>query len=79
MTLQPVNDLRHGHPTGRRSHQVQLNYARLYAVTLKDKALFLSLLREIIDAPDQGQEVRLANKIARVRAELLLSKVGLLF
>jgi len=65
--------------TGRRAHQVQLSYARLYAVTVHDKALFLSLLNEIVKAPDQGQSVRLANKIARVRAELLLSKVELLF
>ena len=65
--------------TSRRAHQVQLNYARMYAVTAHDKALFLSLLNEIVTAPDQGQSVRLANKIARVRAELLLSKVELLF
>jgi hypothetical protein len=65
--------------TGRRAHQVQLNYARLYAVTVQDRALFLSLLNEIIEAKDQGNDLRLANKIARVRAELLLSKVDLLF
>lgn len=64
--------------TKRRAHQVQLNYARLYALTVNDRALFLSLLNEIIEAPDQGHDVRLANKIARVRAELLLSKVDLL-
>lgn len=64
--------------THRRAHQVQLNYARLYALTVNDKALFLSLLHEIIEAPDQGPSVRLANKIARVRAEMLLSKVDTL-
>lgn len=64
--------------TGRRAHQVQLNYARLYALTVNDKELFLSLLHEIIEAPDQGNDVRLANKIARVRAQLLLSKVDML-
>jgi hypothetical protein len=64
--------------TGRRAHQVQLSYARLYALTMNDRKLFVSLLREIIEAPDQGQDVRLANKIARVRAQLLLSKVDLL-
>lgn len=65
--------------TGRRAHQVQLNYARFYAATMNDKALYVSLLNEIIAAPDQGSDVRLANKIARVRAELLLSKVDRLF
>ena len=65
--------------TGRRAHQVQLNYARFYAVTVNDKALYVSLLNEIIAARDQGSDVRLANKIARVRAEILLSKVDQLF
>lgn len=61
--------------TGRRAHQVQLNYARFYAVTTNDKALYVSLLNEIVAAKDQGNDVRLANKIARIRAELLLSKL----
>jgi hypothetical protein len=65
--------------TGRRAHQVQLNYARLYAVTMNDKALYVSLLDEIIKAPDQGSDVRLGNKISRIRAELLLSKVDQIF
>jgi hypothetical protein len=65
--------------TGRRAHQVQLNYARFYAVTVNDGPLYVALLNEIISAPDQGSDVRLANKIARVRAELLLSKVDQLF
>ena len=64
--------------TGRRAHQVQLNYARFYALTMNDKPLFLSLLREIVDAPDRGSSVRLANKIARVRAERLLAKADTL-
>lgn len=64
--------------TGRRAHQVQLNYARFYALTMNDRELFLSLLEEIMDAPDQGNGVRLANAIARVRAQRLLSKVDLL-
>ncbi|MDD9942662.1 MAG: TRAP transporter TatT component family protein [Myxococcales bacterium] len=65
--------------TDRRAHQVHLNYARLYAVTVGDRELFLALTREIIDAPDQGSSVRLANKIARRRAQLLLSRVDMLF
>jgi hypothetical protein len=46
---------------------------------VNDKALYVSLLDEIIKAPDQGRDVRLANKIARIRAELLLSKVDQIF
>jgi hypothetical protein len=65
--------------TGRRAHQVQLNYARTYAVTVRDKALFKSLLMEIIESRDQGNEFRMANKIARIRAELLLSNADTLF
>jgi hypothetical protein len=65
--------------TDRRAHQVQLSYARFYAVTMNDEALYRSLLEEIIAAPDQGSDVRLANKIARIRAELLLSRVDRIF
>ena len=43
------------------------------------QTLFVSLLNEIVGAEDQGNSVRLANKIARVRAESLLSKVNVLF
>ena len=60
--------------TGRRAHLVQVNYARLYALTVNDKPLFLSLLREVIASDDLGGDVRLPNKMARMRAELLLSK-----
>ena len=60
--------------TGRRAHLVQVNYARFYALTQNDKPLFLSLLREVVSAGDQGQTYRLANKIARAHAELLLAK-----
>jgi hypothetical protein len=65
--------------TRRRAHQVQLAYARTYAVTVGDRELYVSLLNEIVQAPDQGSRVRLANKIARIRAELLLSKVDQVF
>jgi hypothetical protein len=60
--------------TKRKAHIVLVNYARLYALTLNDKPLFLKLLREVIEAGDQGRPYRLSNKIARVRAELLLAK-----
>jgi hypothetical protein len=58
--------------TGRKSHVVQLNYAKLYALTAGDAKLFRSLLDEILAPEDQGSDVRLSNKIARMHAELLL-------
>jgi tetratricopeptide (TPR) repeat protein len=64
---------------GRRDHIAFYNYARTCAVNLQDKALYLSLLREIIDAPDQGNDVRLSNKVARRRAERLLAHVDRFF
>ena len=57
--------------TSRKSHVVQLNYAKLYAVTQGDKALFRSLIDEILAPEDRGNDVRLSNKIARMHAELL--------
>ena len=60
--------------TKRRSHVVQLNYAKLYAATTGDQALFQALLSEIIAPEDQGSDVRLSNKIARMHATLLLAK-----
>jgi hypothetical protein len=58
--------------TGRKSHVVQLNYAKLYAQTTGDTKLFRSLIEEILAPEDQGNDVRLSNKIARMHAELLL-------
>ncbi|HKP59725.1 MAG TPA: TRAP transporter TatT component family protein [Polyangiales bacterium] len=57
--------------TERKSHVVQLNYAKLYALTQGDKALFRSLIDEILAPEDRGNDVRLSNKIARMHAELL--------
>jgi hypothetical protein len=59
----------------RRDHLHQLNYARLYAVNAMDRELFVSLLREIIDAPDLGADVRMSNKVARRRAQRYLANV----
>jgi hypothetical protein len=59
--------------TARKSHVVQLNYAKLYALTTGDTVLFRSLLDEILAPEDKGTEVRLSNKIARMHAELLLT------
>jgi TRAP transporter T-component len=58
--------------TERKSHVVQLNYAKLYALTTGDQKLFRALLDEILDPRDQGNPVRLSNKIARMHAELLV-------
>jgi hypothetical protein len=58
--------------THRKSHVVQLNYAKLYALTAGDKTLFRSLIDEILAPEDQGNDVRLSNKLARMHAELLL-------
>jgi hypothetical protein len=60
--------------TQRKSHVVQLSYAKLYALTTGDQKLFHSLLNEIIAPEDQGSDVRLSNKIARMHAEVLLLK-----
>ena len=58
--------------TQRKSHTVQLNYAKLYALTTGDTKLFFALLDEVMAPEDQGAPVRLSNKIARRHAELLL-------
>jgi hypothetical protein len=58
--------------TERKSHAVQLNYAKLYALTVGDRKLFYALLDEVIAPEDRGADVRLSNKIARRHAELLL-------
>jgi hypothetical protein len=65
--------------TNRRFFSVQLTYARLYAVSVGDRALFVSLLREIIDGGDPDPSVRLANRLARRRAIQLLRRVDDLF
>lgn len=60
--------------TGRKAKVVQLNYARLYALTAGDRVLYRSLLDEILLPEDQGNAVRLSNKIARRYAELLAAR-----
>lgn len=65
--------------TGRRNHVVLLNYALFYAVNAQERRLFLSILREILDAGDQGGPYRLANKVAQRRALRLLARTDELF
>lgn len=65
--------------TERHFFPVQLTYARTYALTMGDRALFVSLLREIIDGGDPDPSVRLANRLARRRAIRYLRRVDELF
>jgi hypothetical protein len=65
--------------SGRRNHLHHINYVRIYAINAQDKALFVSLLREVIEAGDQGSDVRMSNKVARRRAERNLAHVDDLF
>jgi hypothetical protein len=65
--------------SGRRNHLHHINYARIYAINAQDKPLFVSLLREVIAAGDQGNDVRMSNKVARRRAERNLAHVDELF
>lgn len=59
----------------RRNHLHLINFARTYAVNAQDKALFVSLLTEVIEAPDLGDDVRLSNKVARRRAQRYLKYI----
>jgi hypothetical protein len=65
--------------TGRKNHLMQVAYARVYAVNTQNRELFVKLLTEVLEAPDQGGEVRLTNKVARRRAERYLAHVDDLF
>ena len=65
--------------TQRKNHMIHVNYARTYAVNTQNRELYVSLLNEVINSGDQGNSVRLNNKIARVRAERYLSQVNDLF
>ncbi|MFT3925077.1 MAG: TRAP transporter TatT component family protein [Myxococcales bacterium] len=59
----------------RRNHLILLSYAKTYAVAKQDRALFVELLMEILNAPDQGSDIRMVNKVARHRAERYIKKV----
>lgn len=59
----------------RRNHLILLSYAKVYAVAKQDRELFVSLLNEILTAPDQGDDVRMNNKVARKRAEHYLARL----
>jgi hypothetical protein len=59
----------------RKNHLIQLGYARNYAVNAQNKQLFVDLLNEILNAGDQGTDLRLSNKVARHRAERYIQHV----
>jgi hypothetical protein len=63
----------------RHNHLILLGYARNYAVAKQDRALYVQLLEEILNAPDVGWELRLSNKVARHRAERYIQQVDKLF
>jgi hypothetical protein len=65
--------------TQHRSFVVQLAYAQTYAITTQDRALFVTLLREIIDGGDPDPDARIGNRVARRRAIHLLRRVDELF
>jgi len=65
--------------TKRRNHMLQVNYARIYAVNTQNRDLYVKLLNEVIESGDLGNDVRLNNKIARIRAVRYLSQVNDLF
>ncbi|MDB4976918.1 MAG: hypothetical protein JWN48_5259 [Myxococcaceae bacterium] len=59
----------------RRNHLILLSYAKVYAVAKQDRELFLKLLNEILTAPDQGDDIRMNNKVARYRARRYIRRV----
>jgi tetratricopeptide (TPR) repeat protein len=59
----------------RRNHLILLSYAKTYAVAKQDRALFVTLLREILESPDQGDDIRMNNKVARHRARRYIKRV----
>jgi hypothetical protein len=63
----------------RRDHLQLINFARTYGISAQDRVLFVALMQEVLAAGDQGNDVRLSNKVARRRAERYLAHVDELF
>ncbi len=58
----------------------QLMYARYYTYQIQDRALFISTLNEVIDAPDDLlPEMGFANAAAKKKAKMLLKDVDNIF
>jgi len=64
--------------TERKNLQVQLNYATSYACMKGDRALYESLLTEVLSATDPDPEQRLVNMLAKRRARRALSRQHML-
>jgi hypothetical protein len=62
----------------RKSHGVLISMAERCAVALQDRAMFKSLLMEVIEAGDV-EKYRLPNKLSRHKAERLLKQMDELF
>lgn len=65
--------------TQRKNQMLLVTYARMYAVNTQNRALYVKLLTEVIEAGDLGNSVRLSNKVARRRAERYLAQTNELF
>lgn len=65
--------------TDRKFFTVQYSYARTYAVGQQDRALYIRLLREIVDGGDPEESARLANRMTRRRAIRWLRRTDQLF
>jgi len=64
--------------SNRQAHLVLINIAEYCAVALQDRKLFRKVLMEIIESGDV-EKYRLENKLARRKAERLLSQIDDLF
>ena len=60
--------------TQRKNLMVQFTYAQTYACETNDRALYESLMKEIIDAGDVDPEQRLTNSLAKRKARRYLGK-----
>ncbi|MEY4579900.1 MAG: hypothetical protein RL701_4603 [Pseudomonadota bacterium] len=65
--------------TGRKNHILLISFALLYAANAGERELYISTLREILEAGDQGNEYRMTNKVARRRAVRALARVEEIF
>ncbi len=65
--------------SGRTNLLAQVTMARLHAVDTHDRALFVELLQEVLEAEDVAPSMRLSNQIAKRRAGRYLRQVDALF
>lgn len=65
--------------TKRRNLGLLVTYARTYALNVEDQELYRSLLTEVVNAPDLGDDVRLQNDLAHRNASYFLSSMDKIF